>query len=308
LEADVSKPCLPLFHTLTSSPQPTLRGYRLRLERKEYTMRRNMRMGRVPLVPRRQQDPVLVHLYNQGLEMGLPRDQAARILTLAYRPRNSSAYGNPASGSPAASGAAYDSSAPSHGPLPYRPRPSNVDYQQIVAPSYGSSPYRSQTSNVDYQQLAAPQMSEQYGPYPRNEIAPSSAPQSLLQAGDVDYQQLPAPQMHQPYGQYATTELAQSSIPYYMNDGTTYYTDPNATNQIAVQHGPGVPMEPIYGTGYSYNYEYETYAPLNPPAETTDTEHRYSHESYGPATYAAEPHMPPPYPRQSNHGHGQGNN
>ena len=269
-------------------------------------MRRNVRMGRVPLIARRQQDPVLVNLYNQALEMGLPRDQAARILTVAQRPRISRAYGNPASGSPAASGAVYGSSAPPHGVLPYRPRDSNMTFRQSTAPPYGPSPYYSQTGNVEYPQLAAPQMSEQYGPYNGIELAPPVAQQPLSQAGNVDYQQPPAPQIHQPYGQYANAEPVSASTPYYINDGTTYYSDPNITTHPTVQYGPGVPVEPIYGTGYSYNYEYETYPPLNTDPETIENEHRYSHELYGPVTYTGEPYFQPPYPRQSGHGHGQG--
>lgn len=289
-----------LFHPLTKSPQPGLRGYRLRIERKEYTMRRNVRMGRVPFVARRQQDPVLVNLYNQALEMGLPRDQAARILTVAQRPRVSSAYGNPASGSPAASGNAYGPPAPSHGPLPFRPRDSNRTYGQPVAPPYGSSSYHPHPGNAGYQQFPAPQMSEQYGPYPGPELTSPVAQHPFSQAGNANYQQPPAPQMHQPYGQYATTEPAPAPTPYYINDGTTYYSDPNITGQPTVQYGPSMPVEPVYGTGYSYNYEYETYPPLHPTPETTENEHRYSHE-----LYTGEPPYSGPYPPQPSHGHGQ---
>ena len=280
-----------------------LRGYHLRLERKEYKMRREMRMGRPPLPPRRQHELVLTQLYNQALELGLPNDQAARILTVAQAPRNSSAYGNPAFGSPAADRAAYGSLALSQGSMPNRSRGSNIDHQQLPAPSYGSSPYCSQIGNENYQQVAAPQMSNQYAQYAGTELAPPTASHFTSQASNVDYQQLPAPQVHEPYGgQYANAQLASSSPLHYVDRGTTYYTDRNTANQATILHGLGVSMEPIYGLGYSYSYENESYTPLNPIPEATETEHRYSHESYGPATYAGEPYVPRSYPDQPSYG------
>lgn len=277
LVADVSEPCLLLlFKALTIYLQTYLRGYRLRVERKEYTMRRNMRMGIMSRSPR-QQDPILVHLYNQGIQMGLPQDQAVRILNLNRRPRISSAYGNPAYGSPATGDATYGSSIPPYGSSPYPPQYGNVEYQQLATPQHG---------NVDYQQLATPQPEH------------------------IQYQQQlagpPGPQQH---GQYASTQPMPFSPPQIMTEGTTFYSDPNQPSQAAVQYGsmPIQPIQPILGTGYSYNYEYEPYQPMNSIQEATETEHRFSHEMYGPDRYAGEAYVPETYTHQTGHGHGQGN-
>lgn len=231
--------------------QPFLRGYRLRLERKGYTMRRNARFGMIPFSPRRQYDPILMNLYNQALEMGLPQSEAGRILSIGQRFHTSNAYGNPASRHTAAAGNA-----------PYGPS----------LPSYGPSSYRPQPSNIEYPQFAPPPASDQYG-------------------------------------QYASAEPTYSAIPH-MNEGTTYYSNPNQPSQATVQYETGAPLEPIYGTGYSYNYNYnyedETYTPLNPIPESSGNEHRYSHEIYGPYTYAGEPYIPEMYAGQFAHGHGHG--
>lgn len=269
-----------------------LRGYRLRLERKEYTMRRNMRLGRPPPPPRCRQDTVLVQLYNQALRMGLPNDQAARILSVSQRPRRSSAYGDPACGSSPADRPAFDPSGPPRGVFPHRSRVSNADHQGNPAPSYGSSPYRPQTGNVNYQQVAARPMSHQYTQYASAELFSPTAPNFASQASSVSYPQLPARPMHEPHAaQYANAQL-ESSPSHYVDRGTTYYTDQNTAGQSTMPPGSGLSLEPIYGLGYSYNYENESYGPVSCIPDGNETEHRYSHESYGPATYAGEPYVP----------------
>jgi hypothetical protein len=206
-----------------------------------------MRVGMMSRSPR-QHDPILLNLYNQALQMGLPQDVAMRILSIHRRTHTSSAYGNPAYGSPAAAGDAYGPSAPSYGSSPYRPRLDTDDFPQLPA---------AQSANVDYHCVEAPQMSEQTS---------SATPQTMM-------------------------------------DGTTYYL-PNQPGQAMVPYQGGASAEPIFGQGYSQNYEYGPYPPLNPIPETAGTQHHYAHELYGPEMYAGEQYIPESYPRQPAYGHG----
>lgn len=196
--------------------------------------------------PRHQPDPILLHLYHQGLQLGLPRDQAARILNIGQIQRASSAYGVAAISSPAT------------GPSPYRPS----------APSYGSSPYSVQSTNVEYPQIAGLQVSEHYDPYANPQQCPPAASQII-------------------------------------SGGTTYYPDATHTHppQPTHQYENGVQIDPVYGRGCSYNYDYDHPTALNPIQETTEPGHRYSHESYLPETYAGEPFPRDSYGRAQAHGH-----
>ncbi len=250
-------------------------------------MRRNARMMSSAYSARRQHDPILVNLYNQGLQMGLPQHQAARILNIAQRPRLSSAYGNPASASPATGNAPYGSSMPSYGSSPYRSQAGNVDYQQFAV---------QQAS--DFPELAPPPGPDQHGQYQQQLVASEASDQYS------QYEELTGPQASDHHGQHTPTQPVSSATPQIMNEGTTYYCDPNQPSQAMVQHEPGVPLVPIYGGGYShhYNYDYETYTPLNPIPEGAEPEHRYSHESYGPDTYAGEPYIPESYARDFGRG------
>lgn len=227
-------------------------------------MRRNMRMGVGPQSPR-YLDPILVTLYNQGLQMGLPQDQAVRILHLNRRPRVSSGYGNPMYGSPAPGDASYGSSLAPYGSSPYQPQPGNPEYQQFTGPQQG---------NVQYPQLATPQ--------PEN----------------VEHQESAAPQAPEQYGQFGST------IPM-MTESNAYQVDPKQPSQAMAQYGT-MPIEPIFRTGYSYNYPNQPNPPMIPIPEATPTEHRFSHEVYGPNTYANEAYGPENYAHQPNHGHGHG--
>ena len=231
-------------------------------------MRRNMRMGIVPHTPR-YLDPILVHLYNQGLQMGLPQDQAVRILHLNRRPRVSSGYGNQMYGSPAPGDASYGSSLAPYGSSPHHPQPGNVEYQQFTGPQQG---------NAQYQQLATPQ--------PEN----------------VEHQELAAPQAPDQYGQSASTNPMSPATSQMMTESNAYHFDPNHPSQATVQYG-NMPIEPIFGTGYSYNYPNQPNPPMIPIPQATPTEHRFSHEVYGPNTYANEAYGPENYARQPNHGH-----
>ncbi|KAF7503553.1 hypothetical protein GJ744_003626 [Endocarpon pusillum] len=248
-----------------------LRGYRIRVERKEYTMRRNMRMGLGPHSPR-YLDPILVHLYNQGLQMGLPQDQAVRILHLSRRPRVASGYANPMYGSPAPRDASYGSSLAPYGSSPYHPQPGNTEYQQFTGPQQG---------NAQYQQLATPQ--------PEN----------------VEHQESAAPQAPEQYGQFGSTNPMSTATSQVMTESNVYHADPKQPSQAMAQYGT-MPIEPIFGAGYSYNYPRQPNTLMIPIPEATPTEHRFSHEVYGPNTYANEAYGPENYPSQPDYGHGHG--
>jgi hypothetical protein len=201
--------------------------------------------------------------------MGLPQELAARILTIGRSPYSSDAYGNPACGSAA--------------PIDHRYGAPNQ--------SYGYSPYHSQASNVEYQPFAAHQAPDyQQLPTPHH----SDFPQLPVPQGP-QYRQPPTSQGFDQYGQYAGTEQTYSAAPHIMSDGTTYFSEPNEPPQAAVQQEGGMPIEPIYETGYPYNYDYENYTPLNSIQEGTETEHHYPHEPYGPENYAGETYVAEPY-------------
>lgn len=230
-----------------------------------------MRMGANPRSPR-YLDPILVHLYNQGLSMGLPQDQAVRILHLNRRPRVSSGYGNPMYSSPAPGDASYGSSLVPYSSPPYHPQPDNMEYRQFTGPQQG---------NVQYQQLATPQ------------------------AENIENQVFAAPQAPDQYAQFTTTNPMSPATSQMMTERNAYHTDPNRSSRAPVQFG-NMPVEPMFGTGYSYNYPNQPNTPMIPVPEATPVEHRFSHEVYGPNTYANEAYGPENYARQPNHGHGHG--
>lgn len=280
--ADVSESCLFVsLQALTSYLQTHLRGFRLRIERKEYTMRRNMRLGIISRSPR-QLEPILVHLYNQALQMGLPQELSVRILSLnRQQSRVSSGYGNPNYGSPA-TGDAPSGPFPPHSsssfPAPY----GNIGNNQLATPLHGNYGYQQlatpQPETMEYpQQFAGPQGPEQYGQYPSIQHMPS-----------------------------VPLQIMPSNAPHVMNDGTTYYPGPNQQAQATVQYGP-MPTQPMLGTGYGYNFQHQPYQPMNPIQEANENEHRFSHEIYGPDRYAGEAYVPETYTRQTDHGHGHGN-
>jgi hypothetical protein len=187
-------------------------------------------MNHMQSSPHPQQNPILLQLYHQGLQLGLPREQAVRILNIGQIQRTPNAYGARALGSPGAA------------PTPYR----------SSATPYGSSPYhRVPSNNLDYPQMAGLQISEQYDPFAVPQQGPPPTPQIV-------------------------------------RGGTTYYPDPNQPSQPGLQYGNNMSAEPTYGAGQSYSHEYDNSAPLHPIPETTEGEHRYSHESYLPETYAGE--------------------
>lgn len=275
-----------LFIALIKALQPSIRGYHLRVEPKEYTIRRNIRLSNLPYSPRGRRDPILLHLYHQGLQMGLSHDLAARILALGQRSHTSNAYGNPSYGSPGGPDDRYGS-------------PNQ---------SFGYAPYFSQAGNVEYQQLTYQQQTDFQPPYhptcfpfpaPQNSASQQLAPQQRL-----EYQQAAPPQQLIQFGQNANTEMV-TIPPHVVRAGTTYYSDPSLATP---QHQPEVPLEPVLEAGHSYSYNYDTYVPLNPIEEGSEYE---DHGSYGPgpAVYSGAPgapYAPDAYPRQSGHAHNHG--
>jgi hypothetical protein len=282
LAADVSESCLFVsLQALTSYLQTYLRGFRLRIERKEYTMRRNMRLGIISRSPR-QLEPILVHLYNQALQMGLPQEISVRILSLnRQEPHVSSAYGNTNYGSPA-TGDAPSGPFPPHNSASFSAPYGNVGNHQFATPMHGNFGYQQlatpQPETMDYsQQFAGPQGSQQYGQYSSMQPIPTFPPQIM-------------------------PPVAQHT----MNDGTTYYPDPSQPPQATAQYG-SVPMQPMFGPGYGYNFQHQPYQPMNPIQEADENEHRFSHEMFGPERYTGEAYAPETYTRRTDHGHGHGN-
>jgi hypothetical protein len=183
-----------------------------------------MRKGNVLFTPRRRYDPVLTHLYNQGIQMGLPHDQAARILTIGRRPRTSSAYGNPAFGSP----------------------PAGVNRHRSSATFQHASLYGSQPGYVGYPHLAAPQVLEQYDQYNTTEPTASFAPHFVT--GGTTYYSDPN-QMTQAIVQY---EPALPAEPIF-EAGYSYNYD---------EYENYAPLNPVHETTETeHRYAHEEYVP-----------------------------------------------
>lgn len=241
-------------------------------------MHRNIRMDILPYSPRRGPNPILLHLYKQGLQMGLPQHQALRILTIGQHPRASSAYRNPALGSVTATGVPY-----------------------------GYPPYRGPTANVEYPYLPAPQAYDQYGQNSTRQATSSGVPGTMAE-GITQYSEPGHPTqttssvvpqvMSDGTTYYADgnhiTQAMSSATPQMMD--TAYYHDPSQASQFPVYHEPDVAMEPIYGAGNSHNYQYGSYAPLHPIPGRTEPEYLYSHELY----------LSRSHPPDFTHGHGHG--
>ena len=236
-------------------------------------MRRNMRMGIMSRSPR-QLEPILVHLYNQALQMGLPHELSVRILSL-NRPESripigfdDANYGSPATGNPASG------PIPPLGPSPFPAPYGTTGNHQLATPLQ---------SNFGYHQLPTPQ----------------SAPLPPAQYG---YGQYPSMQ-HFPS---IPLQMMPSVPPHTLNDGTTYYPDSNQHHQATAPYG-SMPLQPIFGTGYGFNHQNQPFQPMNPIQEANENEHTFSHEMFAPNRYAEEAYVSENYTYPTDHGHGHGN-
>jgi hypothetical protein len=270
--------CFPLPSSSDGVTQTYLRGHRLRVERKEYTMRRNMRMGIISRSPRQLQ-PILVHLYNQALQMGLPQELSVRILSLnRQEPRIPSGVGNPNHASSATGN-------PAPGPIP--------PIGPIPPPA--SSPFPAPYGTIGNHQLATPLQSN-FG-YPQL-VTPQSAP---LPPAHYRYEQYPNMQ-HFPS---VPAQMMPSIPPHTLNDGTTYYTNSNQQHQAPAPYG-SMPLQPMFGPGYGFNHQHQPFQPMNPIQEANENEHTYSHEMFAPNNPAGEAYGSEPYTYPTDHGHGHG--
>jgi hypothetical protein len=241
-------------------------------------MRRNMRMGIISRSPR-QLEPILVHLYNQALQMGLPHELSVRILSLnRQEPRIPIGFGNPNYGSPATVNPVTGN--PATGPFP----------------TLASSPFPAPYDNTGNYQLATP-LHSNFGYHQPS--TPQSAPLPPAQYG---------------YGQYPSMQhfpsIPQPMMPpvppHTLNDGTTYYPDSNQHHQAIAPYG-SMPMQPIFGPGYGFNHQHQPFQPMNPIQEANEDEHTFSHEMFATDRSNEEPYVSETYTHPTDHGHGHGN-
>lgn len=210
-----------------------IRGHRLRVARKICSQHRN---GVLPISPGPTPDPILFHLYNQGLQLGLPQHQASHILTIGERPC--------------------------------------VDSPTVSGPLYGYSPYYSQASNVGHPQLPALPPSGHYSQQFVTEAMSSDPPRNMSE-GTNWYLEPTQPTQMASYAipQVMPNGATYYPNPYYFEGLVRSVTDLGMEQVVGVgdtynyQHGNYAPLHPIQETNEpehpysSTSYVPQTHAP-----------------------------------------------